>query len=215
MNPLVSCQANFVTFFKLDIQLPALKSIFSGAANFSDLVGARRPAEIAPGFAIGPAIMPISQYKTTKIEYIGERYALRQYGPIAELIELNQLLPSLFERQKYPLGDIVRYCELGTDFAPLMGPGVIEWIHSHVKADLESLSKACGEELKPFSLWAANSDTPLSDEWLNIIIQPDFNSPHSRLLWQIVKRTRTHNELTEFLKKVNSIIEELGRMFGA
>jgi hypothetical protein len=215
MDPLVACQASFHTFFKLDIPLPALKSIFSGVTNFSDLVGARRTAEIAPGFAIGPAIVPISQYKTTKIEYIGERYVLRQHGPIAELIELNQLLPSLFDRQKYSLGNIVRFCELDTDLTPLIGREVIEWIHSHVKADLESLSKVCGEELKPFSFYAANSDTPLSDEWMNITIQPDINSPHNRLLWQIIKRTKTHSELAEFLKKVNPIIDELGHMFGA
>jgi hypothetical protein len=215
MNPLISCQANFLTFFKLDIPLPALNSIFSGVANFVDLLGARRPTEIAPGIAFGPPIMPISQYKTTRIEYIGERYLLRQNGPIAELVELNQLLPSLFEKQKYSLGDNVRYCELDTEFTPLMGRGVIEWVHSHVKADMENLSKACGEELKTFSFWATNSDTPLSDEWLNVVIQPDLNSPHSRLLWRITKRTKTHSELAEFLKKVNPIIEELGRMFGA
>jgi hypothetical protein len=124
-------------------------------------------------------------------------------------------VPSLFEKQRYSLNDIARFCEFNSRFNPLVGEGVVDWIRANVKVNLENLSKVCGENLNPFAFWASNSDTPLIDTWLNITLQPDINSPHNRLLWNMVKRTKTYGELSEFLKRVKPIIEELGRMFGA
>lgn len=207
--------ADVLIFFQLDMQLPALRNIFAGVDYFSDLLGERRPTQIAPGVAIGPPSLPISKYKNTRIEYVGDRFLLRQFGPLNELIELNEILPSLLEKQGYSINTLIRFCELDTRINPMMGKGVVDWIRSNVKVDLEGLSKACGEEVKPFSFWATNSDTPLTDEWLNIQLHPDGNSPHNRLLWRINKRTKTHGELSEFLKRLKAIIEELGRMFGA
>lgn len=206
--------ASVLIFFQLDMQLPAFKSIFSGVENFADLLR-ERPREIAPGVSIGPPSLPISQYKRTRIEYLGDRFLLQQRGPLTELIELNEILPSLFEKQSYILNELVRFCEFDTAYNPIVGNAVVDWIRSNVKVDLEGLSKVCNEDLKPFSFWATNSDTPLTDKWLNIMIQPDINSPHNRLIWRITKRTKTHNELSEFLKKTEAIIKELERMFGA
>lgn len=202
-------------FFQLDIQLPALKSIFTGVENFSDLLGEKRAPQIAPGLTIGPPSLAISQYRNTRIEYGRDRHLLRQSGPLIELIELNEILPSLFEKQRYSLNELVRFCELDTRYNPMIGKGIVDWIRSNVKINLEGLSKVCNEELKPFSFWVSNSDTPLTDKWLNIMLQPDVNSPHNRILWRIIKRTETHGELSEFLKRVKTIKEELARMFGA
>lgn len=215
MSSTSELNADVLIFFKLDIQLPALKSIFSSVENFSDLVGQRRPAQIAPGLTIGPSSLAISKFKNTKIKYTGDRHLLRQSGPLSELVELSEILPSLFEKQSYSLEEIIRFCELGVHFSPLMGKGVVDWIRENVKVNLEGLSKVCNEELKPFAFWASNSDTALTDNWLNFIFHPDVNSPHNRLLWRMTKRTKTHSELTEFLKRTNAIVEELGRMFGA
>jgi hypothetical protein len=207
--------ASVVIFFHLEMPLPALKSIFPSGDNFTSLLGERIPAEIAPGLSIGPSLIGISKYKNTRIEYVGDRYMLRQNGPISELVELNDLLPSLFEKQSYALSDLTRFCEFDTYNRPLVGKGIVDWIREKVKVDVESLSKTCHEELKPFMLWLSNSDTPLTNKWLNIMLQPDINSPHDRLLWRIIKRTENHKDLTEFLKNVDSIIREVGRIFGA
>ena len=207
--------AHVSIFFKLNIQLPGLRSIFAGVENFSDLLGEKTVPQIVPGLAIGPPSIAISQYKNTRIEYVGDRNLLRQSGPLIELIELNEILPSLFEKQGYSLNELVRFCELDTHYNPMMGKGVVDWIRSNVKVNLEGLSNVCNEELKPFSFWASNSDNPLTDKWLSIMLQPDANSPHNRLLWRIIKRTETHGELSEFLKRVKTIKEELARMFGA
>lgn len=207
--------AHVSIFFQLNIQLSRLKSIFGGVENFSDLLGEKRVPEIAPGIAIGPPSLAISRYKNTRIDYVGDRYLLRQSGPLIELIELNEILPSLFEKQHYSLNELVRLCELDTRYNPMIGKGIVDWIRSNVKVNLEGLSKVCNEELKPFSFWASNSDTPLTDKWLNIMLQPDINSSHNIILWRIIKRTETHGELSEFLKRVKTIKEELARMFGA
>jgi hypothetical protein len=201
-------------YFQLDMPLSQLRNIFAGVENFSDLLGERRITQIAPGISFGPPSVAISQYKSTRIEYFGDRFLLQQSGPVTELIELNDVAPSLFEKQKYSLGETVRFCEFNSRMNPLVGKGVVDWIRANVKVNLEGLSKACGEDLKPFAFWASNLDTPLADKWLNIILQPDVNSPHDRLFWNIVKRTKTHQELSEFLKRVNLIIQDLGKMFG-
>jgi hypothetical protein len=195
--------------------LPALKSIFPPEDNFASLLGERIPAEIAPGLSIGPQSIGISKYKNTRIEYVSERFMLRQNGPISELVELNDILPSLFEKQNYTLSDLTRFCEFDTHHQPLVGKGIVDWMREKVMVDVESLSRSCHEELKPFTLWLSNSDTPLTNKWFNIMLQPDINSPHDRLLWRIIKRTENHKDLTEFLKNVDSIIREVGRIFGA
>lgn len=207
--------ATVVIFFHLDVPLAALKSIFPSGDNFTSLLGERIPTEIAPGLSIGPPSIGISKYKNTRIEYIGDRYMLRQNGPIPELVELNDVLPSLFEKQSYALNDLTRYCEFDSHNQPLLGKGIVDWIRDKVKVDVESLSNTCYEELKPFIFWLSNSDNPLTNKWLNIMFQPDINSPHSRLIWRILKRTENHKDLTEFLKNVDSIIREIGRIFGA
>lgn len=207
--------ASVSIFFHLDVQLAGLRSIFTGVENFSDLLGQKRHPQIAPGITIGPPSLAISQYKKTRIEYVGDRHLLRQRGPLIELTELNEILPSLFEKQGYSLNELVRFCELDTGHHPMIGKGIVDWIRSNVKVNLEGLSNVCNEELKPFSFWASNSDTPLTDKWLNILLQPDTNSPHNRLLWRIIKRAETHGELSDFLKRVKTIKEELARMFGA
>lgn len=205
--------ADVSMFFKLDMPLVGFRNTFRGIQGFSDLLGQKIP-EIAPGVTVGPPSMPISQYKTTRIEYVGDRFILKQHGPLQELVELNEILPSMFEKQNYTLKEVVRFCEVDTGFQPLLGNGVADWIRSNVKVDLEGLSKVCGEELKPYTFWASNSNTPLTDTWLNVMLQPEANSPHKRLLWRIIKRTRTQSELSEFLMKMKAIIDEVGRMFG-
>jgi len=207
--------ASAVIFFHLDMPLAALKSIFPSGGNFTSMLGERMPAEIAPGLSIGPPLITISKYKNTRIEYVGDKYMLRQNGPIPELVELNDILPWLFEKQSYALSDLTRYCEFDTYNQPLVGKGIVDWIREKVKADVEPLSNACREDLKPFMVWLSNSGTPLTNKWLNIMLQPDINSPHDRLLWRIIKRTENHKDLSEFLKSVDSIIKELGRIFGA
>lgn len=205
--------AEILMFLQLDMPLQQLREIFVGVEGFSILLGERRPREFAPGIIIGPPSVAIAQYKNTRIEYIGERFIVRQIGPVSELIELNEKLPSLFERNKYSINELLRFCELNSN-GFIIGNGIVDWIRSKVKVDIESLSKVCNEDIKPFSLWVTNSDTPLTDNWFNIMLEPDVNSPHHKLFWRITKRTKTHGELTEFLKKVKSIIEELSHMFG-
>ena len=202
-------------FFRFDMQLPALRSIFHGADNFVDLLGERKITQIAPGLTLGPPSMAIAQYKGARIEYFGDRFLLQQSGPVSELIELNEVMPSLFEKQKYSLNENVRFCEFNSRLNPLIGKGVVDWIRANVSVKIENLSKACGEDLKPFAFWASNLDTPLADTWLNVTLQPDINSPHNRLLWNIVKRTKTHHEMSEFLKRTKPIMQEIGKMFGA
>lgn len=215
MNSRNEPTAEVLIFFQLDMQLPALRNIFTGIEHFSDLLGGKRAPQIAPGVTIGPPSMPISKYKGVKINYVGARYLLQQNGPLTELLEANEILPSLFGKQGYSLDELVRFCEFDIPYTPLVGKGVVDWIRSNVKVDLKSLSKVCNEDIKPFAFWISNSDTPLTDDWFNIILQPDINSPHNRLIWRLVKRARTHSELSEFLKRVKPIIDELGRMFGA
>ena len=206
--------ADAFLFFRLDVPIPALRSFFAGVQNFTPL-GPERAVEVAPGVSFGSPMFAIAQYKHIRIEYLSERFMLRNSGPLEELVELINQLPTLLEKQGYMLKDIVRYYEFDTQSKPMIADSVVDRVRANTQIDLSGLSKACGEELKPYMLWVSNLDTPLSDKWLNITLQPEVNSPHKRLIWRIVKRTETFKEFSEFLMRTEEIIKEIERMFGA
>jgi hypothetical protein len=200
-------QVKVSIFFILEIPINALRTILK-SEGFTEIPQIQQ--FIAPGIEIGPPRLPIASFKNTRIEYVGERYLLHSFGPLSEVIELSNLIPQLFEKQKYELDEMTRYCEFQLPYSPIEISGFINSLRSKAKVDgLDKLNELCENEMKPFTLSISNSDTPLNDTWLHIGLRPDVNRPQEVMLLEIVKRTPTHAKIIEFLNLVPDVINEI------
>lgn len=215
MASLAELGGNISVFFILNVPDLALRNIFK-SEKFTEIPGAPRLSMIAPGIELGPPTLPLAMFKKTKIDYVGVRYILRLTGPLSELKELTEVVPEAFENEKYSLKKITRYCEFHLPIASFEIQGAVDTIRSKIAMqDIERLSEACGYDMKPFRISLSNLDTPLHDEWLQIMLTPDINSPHDRLLIEIIKRTRTFHEMHTFIGKIEDILNGVLTVFGA
>jgi hypothetical protein len=202
---------NISVTFILEMPVVALMDVFKDSRFSRPPMG--QTQKIGQDLMIGPPEMPIAVYKQTRISYIGERFRLQIVGPIADLIELVEIIPSLFEKDKFSIQNATRYVEFSMPFTPFEFGNAIGAIRSkvHVKG-IESLNEICGCKMEPFKLSLANLDSPLSDEWFHITLQPDVNRTHDILLIEIIKRTRGLDDMKSFLNSLGRIIQGIKGM---
>lgn len=215
MSFLSKLQGSLSVSFILNIPVSGLKDVFRDE-RFIEMPVALPPTQAAPQIMIGPPRLPIAMFKKTSVIYVPDRYRLEFVGPVNEILELKELIPALFEKHRYSFRDMTRYCELIIQFQPIEVPRVVGPIRSNITVkNIEKFNEVCGYEMKPFSLSLSNLDTPLSDEWFSIRLQPDVNRPHDEILVRIVKRTRKFDEMRTFLNKLESIFGMIKEMFSS
>jgi hypothetical protein len=202
---------NLSITFILDVPISALQDLFKDE-RFKEVP--RVPTQLLrPEIIIGPSEMPIAIFKKTKISYVGERYRLQTVGPLREMLELKEIIPTLFEQHKFSLPAMTRYCEFLMPFTPFELPGAIATLRSKINVrDIENFKEVCGCEMQPFRLSLSNLDTPLSDEWFHITLQPDVNRPHDVMLIEIIKRTPKFDEMRKFMDNLGNILTGIKEM---
>mgnify|MGYP000138423179 CR=1 FL=1 len=201
-------------FFRLRIPPPALKRIFSGDEFSSP--PSPPTVEIAPGIVVGvgPPREVIALYKNqVKIEYAHDKPMLHIIGPLEEVTKLLRKLPDMFKDYEFNLKEMCRYYEIVFHEQPVDIKNFISRLKQKVVVkNLEYLSKELGErELMVYRLSISNMESPLSDRWLEIILSPDPNAPHARVILKIVKRCPTFEEAIRFLRFVENMPELLAK----
>jgi len=216
MSLLNELKGNLSIFFMLHIALPGLKQVFQDE-RFKEIPVRTPPSvQAPPGILIGPPEMPIAMFKSIRVTYTADRYHLKFEGPLNEILEIKELIPELFEKQKYSLPDITRYCEFMTLAQPIGLRGAVDSIRSNVTVDkIDRLNTVCGDQMKIFRFMLSNLNTPLSDKWFTISLQPDINRPHDKMFVQIVKRTPNFGEMKLFLDKLENIFSVIQEMFSS
>jgi len=160
---------------------------------------------------IGPPRMLIAEYLTaTKIEYVPERFLLEVSGPIEEVNEVVKRLPSLFDELDYDLNNMVRYVEINFASQPVDIKDAVKNIQSKIiLKGIERLSKLIGVDVNVYSFSLSFPETPLTLNWFQIRVEPDANSPSTRVYVNITKRTDRFTEGVNFLTIIPQVLTTL------
>jgi len=198
---------SFSTFFTLSIPDGILRRVFSEKNNF-------RPAPPLPTIpptmeiTVGPPRMPIAEYSSaTKIEYVPDKFMLDIRGPIEEVAETAKGLPSFFNDLGYDLDKMMRYIEVNFPSQPIDIKETVRSIRSTIAFKKSGyLSELIGSDVGVFSVSLSSTETPLTLNWFHLRMDPDVNSPNSRLHVNIIKRTEKMSEGINFLTKIQQIL---------
>jgi len=199
--------ASVAVFFKLNLPIPIQQGILQKSGyKLTHTV----PKEAAPGVIIGPPTMHIADDEETKttIEYVDDRYLLRIVSPLKDLHKQNKIIASSFKKGEYSFSDIVRYCEFYFSSPSLDAPELIKKIKSINIGELSSPS-LIGKQLRPYSISVSDPSNPLTDEWTYVSFIPDANCAENKIAIRVTKRTKTHNDMLNFLESIGGRIEEM------
>ncbi|MCR6692784.1 MAG: hypothetical protein MRT15_10355 [archaeon YNP-LCB-003-016] len=205
---------NIATFFLLNLPEGLLRRIFSEKNNFRPSPPPLPKPPPAMEIMIGPPRVPIAEYLTaTRIEYIPDRFLLDISGPVEEVIEAVKRLPSFFSDLGYDLDKMVRYVEINFPPQPIDVKEAVRSLRSLVIfKGSEHLSKLVGTDVGVFSFSLSFPETPLTLNWLHLRVEPDVNSPNSRIFVNIIKRAEKLSEGAGFLTiipRILTVIKEL------
>jgi len=201
---------SFATFFTLILPESLLRKIFSEKNNFRPTSPLPKPPSTME-IIIGPPRMLIAEYLTaTKIEYVPERFLLEVSGPIEEVNEVVKRLPSLFDELDYDLNNMVRYVEINFASQPVDIKDAVKNIQSKIiLKGIERLSKLIGVDVNVYSFSLSFPETPLTLNWFQIRVEPDANSPSTRVYVNITKRTDRFTEGVNFLTIIPQVLTTL------
>jgi hypothetical protein len=198
-------------FFLLNLPEGLLRRIFSEKNDFRPRP---QPPSLFPGsprameIMIGPPRVPIAEYLTaTRIEYIPDKFLLDISGPLEEVVEVAKRLPSFFTDLGYDLDKMVRYVEINFPQQPIDVKEAARSLRSLVifKGG-EHLSKLVGTDFGVFSVSLSFPETPLTLDWLHLRVEPDVNSPDSRIFISIIKRAEKLCEGVNFLTMIPRLL---------
>ena len=206
-----SYESTLAIFFRLNIPLGIHKRI-------AELEGISIPAEVPTAISLAPGISisvgkpaRIARVGKTEMQYQEDRFALLLNGPIEELASVLERVKEIYGKYGYDFEKTVRYYELNFPPQPIDIDGGVTCIKRGISVSFANdLSNIFGCKLEPFTISLTYPDTPLTDEWLSIALEPEVNAPYSRLLIRIVKREVSFLKMHEFLK---DLPEKLNKLF--
>jgi hypothetical protein len=203
---------SFAVFFTLNVPDPLLRRVFSEKNGFRPLPPPPppRPLEIV----IGPSRVPIAEYSTlTRIEYVPDRFLLDIRGPVEEVVNVVERLPSLFNYFDYDLDEMVRYVEINFPMQPVDVKEAVKRIRALAMVKIgKRFSELVGGEVGLFSFSLSFPETPLTLKWFELRIEPDVNAPNSRVLVSIIKREEKVKEGFDFLTKIPQILSTIKKL---
>jgi hypothetical protein len=173
------------------------------------------PLEVSPGIQLGREVDIIGKLHDTILEYVSNRFLFRIRGPLNQISKVLEFIEVTFKNNFYPLSNLARYYEFIFPSQPLEIPQAVNKIRSKIDVDeLDKLQSVFGINLNPYSFSLSYPDTPLTDEWSHIKFTPEVNSPHHRIIVEIIKRTSTYEEMKLFLTDIEEKILSLAKFFG-
>lgn len=211
MTSNINFRASVAIFFRLNINPNIQREIFRVEGLGTSLV--EPPKEIAPGIAVGPAEIAITEIDKSRVGYNADRYLLRIESTLNNIYEVNKKVASVFGKYYYPFSEVVRYCEFNFPDQPLEIPDLANKIRLKIKATNFDIGAIFGMDLKPYSISFSYPESPLNDYWMHVQFTPDANSPSNRIILKITKRTQTHDEMLEFLLGVKDKIMRIRGLF--
>jgi hypothetical protein len=212
---------SFAVFFILNVPDLLLRRVFSEKNGFRPLPPPLPPQPLPQPrpwpeveIVVGPPRVPIAEYSTlTRIEYVPDRFLLDIRGPVEEVVNVVERLPSLFNDLDYDLDEMVRYVEINFPMQPIDVKEAVKRIRAlaMVKRS-ECFSDLVGGEVGLFSFSLSFPETPLTLKWFHLRVEPDVNSPNSRVLVSIIKREEKVKEGFNFLAKIPQILSTIKKL---
>jgi len=205
-----SYEATLAIFLRLNLPIGIHQRI-------AELEGISAPTELRPTISLAPGVRlsigkppTIARIGNTRIEYQEDRFILRIVGPIEELAEALEKIADLYNKYHYDVNKIVRYYELDFPPQPIDIEGGVILLRKNIKTPIaESLSKVFGWNLQPFTISLTYPETPLTDEWFSVTIEPEVNAPRNRLLIRIIKRESDFSRMRDFLRDLPQKLNKL------
>ena len=198
-------------FFWLNFPVQALKTILrdAGFAEAPSPPTIQVPPPAVLEISVGPPRQTLAVYKSVKADWVPDKFMLGLGGTATDVLEVLERLRDSFERHKYPLDQVCHYYEITLPPQPVDLDGFVEKLRQRLGIEV-SLG---GEKLRPFSISLSNFDMPVTREkfykWLYVSLNPDANSPNRRVFIQVVKRETRFNNVVEFVRSINKVINEV------